>query len=344
MQMRYLDAVTHFFPKRFFDKMLDSPGGIKDIGKRMRGVPSVYDLDVRFKVVDKFGDYRQIISLGMPPLDILAGPDAAPDFARIANDGQAELVAKYPDRFAGYLAALAMNAPEAAAREAERAFTQLGANGLQLHTNVNGGTLADPRFLPVFEMALKHDKPILLHPARRPEMPDFPNEKLSRYEIWTIFGWPYETTAVMCQLVFSGMLDRLPGIKLLTHHMGAMVPFFEGRIRHGWATLGTRTSSQDPDMIPVKLKRPVMDYFKSFYGDTALAGSRSGIVCGLDFFGADRVLFASDCPFDAEGGALYIAETIQALKEIDLKPADRDNICFGNAERMFGIKPPSLGH
>ncbi|HUZ75211.1 MAG TPA: amidohydrolase family protein [Stellaceae bacterium] len=334
--MHYIDTVTHFFPSRFFDKMLSAPAFAGDIGKRMRHVRSVWDLDVRFKVIDRFADYRQILSLGMPPLDMVAGPEEAPEYARIANDGLAELVAKYPGRFAGWLAALPMNAPDAAAREAEHAFAA-GANGLQLHTNINGATLADPRFMGVFETALRHDKPILLHPARRAESTDFAGETISRYEIWVIFGWPYETTAVMTQLIFSGMLDKLPGIKLLIHHMGAMVPFFEGRIRHGWAELGTRTSSSDPNVVPQKLTKPVLDYFRSFYADTALAGSASGIRCGLDFYGADRVLFASDCPFDAEGGVLYIGETIEAIRKLDLAPAVRDQICFGNAERLFGI-------
>jgi uncharacterized protein len=338
--MRYLDTVTHFFPKRFFDTMLALPGFSGAIGKRMRGVKSVWDLDTRFSVVDRFADYRQILSLGLPPIDILAAPDQTPDLARIANDGLAELVARHPDRFAGYLAALPMNAPDAAAKEADRALGSGGACGLQLHTNVNGATLADPKYLPIFEVAARRDRPVLLHPARRPEMPDFPGEAMSRYEIWAIFGWPYETTAVMTQMIFSGFLDRVGAAKILIHHMGALVPFFESRIRHGWAELGTRTTSSDPLMVPVKLKKPVLEYFRDFYGDTALAGSRSGIQCGLDFFGADHVLFASDCPFDAEGGVLYITETIAALAAIDMNSVEREKICFANAERMFGIAPP----
>ncbi|HUB97037.1 MAG TPA: amidohydrolase family protein [Stellaceae bacterium] len=337
--MRYLDTVTHFFPKRFFETMLALPGFSGDIGKRMRGVRSLWDLDVRMKVVERFADYRQILSLGLPPIDMLGTSGETPALARMANDGLAELVARHPDRFAGYLAGLPMNAPDAAAREAERALGQGGACGIQVHTNINGATLADEKYLPIFEVAARHDRPVLIHPARRPDMPDFPADKMSRYEIWAIFGWPYETTAVMTQMIFSGFMDRARGAKILIHHMGAMVPFFESRIRHGWAELGTRTTSTDPSMVPVKLTKPVLDYFREFYGDTALAGSRSGIQCGLDFFGADRVLFASDCPFDAEGGPLYIAETIEALGAIDLAPADRDKICFANAEKMFGIAP-----
>ncbi len=335
--MRTIDAVTHFFPKRLFDRMMASPGFAQDIGKRMRGVPSVWDLDVRMKVVERFADYQQILSLGLPPLDILAGPEEAPEYARLGNDGLAELCARYPDRFAGYLAALPMNAPDAAAREAERAFKD-GAHGLQLHTNVNGVSLADPRFYGVFEVARTYDKPVLLHPARRPSMPDLPGERMSRYEIWAIFGWPYETTVIMTHMVFSGFLDRLPGLKLLVHHMGAMVPFFESRIRHGWAELGTRTSGGDPDVVPQKLTTPVLDYFRDFYADTALAGSKAGIACGLDFFGAEKVLFASDCPFDAEGGVLYIRETIDAIAALPLPEETRQRICHANAERLFGLR------
>lgn len=334
--MHYVDAVTHFMPQRFFDKLLAAPGFSSDIGKRMRHVKSVWDLDVRLRVVEQFADYRQILSLGMPPIDIVSTPAEGAEYAKVANDGLAELVTRNHGRFAGWLASLPMHAPDDAAREAERAFRN-GANGLQVHTNVNGMSVADERFIGVFETALKYDKPVLLHPARRVDMPDLPGEKISRYEIWAIFGWPYETTVIMTHMVFSGFLDRLPGIKLLVHHLGAMVPFFESRIRHGWAELGTRTTGNDPAMVPQRLTRPVLDYFRLFYGDTALAGSRSGIACGLDFFGADRVLFASDCPFDAEGGTLYIRETIEALEGLDLAPEAREKICHGNAEKLFGL-------
>jgi predicted TIM-barrel fold metal-dependent hydrolase len=334
--MRHLDATTHFFPHQLFDKMESSSGFSGDIAKRMRGVPGVWDIEVRRRVVGRFENYRQILSLGMPPLEVIADAQSSPELAKIGNDGLAALVARHPDCFAGYLAALPMNAPDQAVKEAERAFAN-GANGLQIHTNINGRSLADPRYEPVFAAAARAGKPILLHPARGVQTADFPADSASRYELWAIFGWPYETTCCMAHLVFSGLMDRVPGLKLVVHHLGAMVPYFEGRIRHGWATLGSRTTGDDPSLLPAKLKRPVMDYFKDFYGDSALAGSASGLRCGLDFFGAERVLFASDCPFDAENGALYIAETIAALASLGLPPATHEAIAFGNAERLFGL-------
>lgn len=243
--MRHIDAFCHFFPQQIFKLLSDTKGGTTDIGKRIQGVRTIYDLDARFRMMDQFADYTQILSLGLPPLEGMAGPDRTPEFARAANDGLAELCAKYPDRFAGYVGALPMDVPEAAIKEAERILIHGNANGLQLHTNVNGACLDEPRFWPIYEIAEKSNKPILLHPARKPDFPDFAAEKTSKYEIWTIFGWPYETSATMARLIFSGVMTRYPKLKILTHHLGAMIPFFDARMDTGWATLGSRTSGED---------------------------------------------------------------------------------------------------
>src|SRR5215470_13919900 len=125
--MRYIDAFNHVFPKRFFDRLLASPAAARDLGKRARGIPALFDIGERLRVVAAFADYSQILSLGMPAIDRMATPGEAPEWARVGNDGLAELVAKYPDRFAGYAASLPMNAPEAAAKEAERVLKD-GAN------------------------------------------------------------------------------------------------------------------------------------------------------------------------------------------------------------------------
>ncbi len=255
--MRHIDAFCHFFPAALFERMSQTPGGIRDIGKRMQGVRTIYDLDARLKMMDEFDDYSEILSLGLPPIDAMAGPDKSPEFARIANDGLADLCAKYPGRFAGYVGALPMNAPDEAVKEAERILIDGNANGLQLHTNVNGACLDEPRFFPIFEVAAKSGKPILLHPARTANFPDFPAEKKSKYEIWTILGWPYETSATVARLIFSGLTTRLPQLKFLIHHLGAMIPFFDARLDTGWATLGSRTSDEDYSGVLKMLGKPL---------------------------------------------------------------------------------------
>jgi predicted TIM-barrel fold metal-dependent hydrolase len=337
--MRYIDAFNHFFPKKIWNMLLNLEGAKgHDIGKRMRGIPCIYDLDERFRVMDKFKahDYTQILSLGMPPLEKL-GSDSV-DLAKAGNDGMAELVRDYPDRFTGFVASLPMHLPDDAVREAERAFVELGANGLQIHSNVNGAPLDEERFFPIFEAAAKHNKPILLHPVRSSSLTDYLTEDKSKYEIWWTFGWPYETSVAMARMVFSGLLDRLPDLKVMAHHLGAMVPYFEGRVGPGWDQLGARTSDEDLGAVLKALKKRPLDYFKDFYADSATFGSRSATICGLDFYGADRVLFASDCPFDPERGPGYIRDTIAVLESLDLSPLDRDKICHGNAEKLFGLK------
>ena len=335
--MRHIDSFCHFFPQSIFKLMSQTAGGTTDVGKRMQGVRTIYDLDARFRMMDPFDDYTQILSLGLPPLEGMVGPDKTPEFARAANDGLAELVAKYPDRFAGYVGALPMDNPDAAVKEAERILINGNANGLQLHTNVNGACLDEPRFLPIFEVAAKSGKPILLHPARKPDVPDFPAEKFSKYEIWTIFGWPYETSATMARLIFSGVMTRFPKLKVMAHHLGAMIPFFDERIETGWATLGSRTSGEDYSHVLPSLGKPLLDCFKDFYGDTALCGGRIGLVCGLDFYGVDHVLYASDAPFGPEGGAHYIRSQMAAVASLDIPLADKEKICSGNAVSFFGL-------
>src|SRR5712672_1738324 len=269
--MRYVDAFNHFFPQRFFAGVLETPAARKDMGKRIRGIPALFDLDERFRVVDSFPDYSQILSLAMPAIDRLWDAAAAPTWAQIGNDELAGLVAKYPGRFPGYAASLPMNAPAAAAQEAERALRN-GACAIQLHTNVDGAPIDEEHFWPIYEIIEKSGKPILLHPIRTREMADYRTETKSKYEICSVIGWPFETGAALARLVFSGIMDRYPDLKVITHHLGGIIPYFEGRVAHSWDQLGVRTSDEDYASLLKRLKKRPFDYFKGFYGDTALAG------------------------------------------------------------------------
>jgi aminocarboxymuconate-semialdehyde decarboxylase len=249
----------------------------------------------------------------------------------------AELVRLHPERFPAFAASLPMSAPDAAWEELRRAVDDLGARAVQIFTNVSGKPLDLPEFEPLFELMAGYDLPIFLHPARGARFPDYPTEDKSKYEIWWTFGWPYETSVAMARIVFAGLFDRYPGLKILTHHLGAMIPFFEGRVGPGWDQLGTRTSDEDLTKVLGRLKKRPLEYFRMFYGDTAVFGSRPATECGLSFFGVDRVLFASDAPFDPERGPMYIRETLRVLDELDLPEAGRRKIYFENAEKLLGL-------
>ena len=333
-----IDIFNHIFPKSFYDKMLSVAPNAKDINKRVRNIPCIVDLDERFRIMDRFEGYVQIICLPNPPIESLASPPLSTELAKLANDGMAELVRKYPDRFPGFIASLPMNDPEGLLVETKRAIKDLRAVGVQIFTNVLGRPLTRPETMPLFDLMAELDRPIWMHPARGADFPDYKGEPKSHYEIWWTFGWPYETSVAMAHLVFSGLFDRHPDIKIITHHLGGMIPYFEGRVGPGWDQLGTRTSDEDYTLILKKLKRPHLDYFKLFYADTAMFGAREATICGLKFFGPERILFGSDSPFDPEKGSAYIRWTIELIDSLEISSADRQAIYEGNARRLLKLK------
>jgi aminocarboxymuconate-semialdehyde decarboxylase len=331
-----IDVFNHILPQPFFDRLQKVAVNRGPI-KRWFNIPFLHDVDVRFRRLEEFGDdYRQVISLSSPPIESI-NPDRqiTLDLAALANDSQAELVRKYPSRFAGFIASLPLNHPEESVRELERAVRTLGALGVQVFSNANGLPLDDERFFPLFETAVNLGCPILLHPARGAVFADYPGETKSKYEIWWTFGWPYETSVAMQRLVFSRLFDRLPSIRIVAHHLGAMVPYFEGRIGYGLDQLGSRTADEDYESLRKSMAKRPYDYFKMFWADTAVFGSRAATECGLKFFGDDQVVFASDAPFDPEGGPMYIRETIRVIDSLDITTGVRRKIYQENAERLF---------
>src|SRR6478752_6809668 len=257
-----VDIYTHIFPDRFFQELERGSPKLGNMGKRLRGVPKLFDLDLRFRDMDEIGDYRQIISLPNPPIEDVAEGAVANNLAKVANDSMAELCAKHPDRFPGFAAAVSMHDVDFSIGEAERAI-KMGARGVQTFTNIAGHPLDEPRFRPFFAAMAKHDLPVWLHPARTSAMADYASEPRSRFEMWWCFGWPYETTIAMCRLVFGGIY---------------------------------------------------------------------GLPCGLEFFGGDHVVFASDAPLAG------IPMHVKALDGLNLDAVTYKKIMHGNAEKLLNMR------
>jgi len=221
----------------------------------------------------------------------------------------------------------------------DRAIGKLGARGIQIITSVAGKPLDEAEYFPVFERATdRHDVPIWMHPARPASRADYAGEPKSKYEIWQVLGWPFETSVAMARMVFSGFFDRLPKLRIITHHCGGMIPYFAGRAETLWAQLGSRSAEGDEADVLKRLKRPPIEYFKMFYGDTVLGGAAAPLSCGIAFFGVERVVFASDCPFDPEGGPMFIREGIRSIEDLNLPEGDKRKIYFGNAMKLLRME------
>jgi predicted TIM-barrel fold metal-dependent hydrolase len=329
-----LDVFTHFTPRPFFDKIAGLIPG-HPVLKAFPQLPALLDLDARLRLLDAFDGLQQVLSLANPPIEILGTADQTPAFARQANDLLADICRRHPDRFPGFVAALPLNNVEASVTEARRAVTQLGARGVQLFTHVNGVPLSAPELRPIFATMADLDLPIWVHPIRGAHSPDYSSEAKSEDEIWFMFGWPYETTACMTRLIFSGLFDEYPDLKIITHHMGGMIPFFSGKIKLGFSQIFFGTRDVNPIAQAKGLKKPPLEYFKLLHADTAVNGELHALRCGHEFFGTRHSIFATDAPFDAEKGHGLIRDTIASIDALELTPADRQAILSDNARKLL---------
>ncbi|HLW94737.1 MAG TPA: amidohydrolase family protein [Solirubrobacteraceae bacterium] len=336
-----IDVFCHILPRSYATALeaVDASNAA-NIRARIAGVPALIDLDLRKRQLEEFGDdYRQVISLPAPAPEELGPPEVSRRLARIGNEGLAELVAENPDRFAGFVAAVPLNDVEAAISEIDHACGELGAVGVQTYTHVNGRPFDEPEFEPFFAKMAEIGRMIWVHPNRDASWADYPTETRSRYEMWWVFGWPYDTAVYQARLVFGGILERHPDLKVLIHHGGSMVPHFSGRVGPGLDQMGARTPPDRAEEVAhYPLTERPLDYFKRFYVDTALFGAQHALRCSLEFYGVERALFASDSPFDPEKGPGYIRATIANIEGLGLSDSDLEAIYEGNARRIIGLE------
>jgi aminocarboxymuconate-semialdehyde decarboxylase len=248
----------------------------------------------------------------------------------------AGMAARHPDRFPGFFASIAANDRDAMLAEARRAIGDLGARGVQIFTSVAGTAIDSPAFMDLFALVAELDRAVLLHPTLGFEAADYAGEPHSKYELWWSLGWPYETSKAMYRLVFAGVFDRWPDLKIITHHGGGLIPMVEGRLGLGLEAYGTRTPPDLRERERTPLRGEPLAAFRRFYTDTATFGSAAGVASAVSFFGIDRVLFASDMPFGPEAGAGLIAASLDAVSSLRASPAEIARILRGNAERLLG--------
>jgi aminocarboxymuconate-semialdehyde decarboxylase len=291
------------------------------------------DHDERIRILNKYEDLVQVLSVNLPPLQEVVQPKEAAELARIANDEMAEWVAKYPKKYMTAIANLPLNNIDASIQEAERAIKKLKFKGIQIFTSIQGKPLGSEEFIPLYQMMADFDLPIWIHPLRRSSTPDYPVEKSSLHQIFSVFGWPYETTMAMTRLVFAGIFEKFPKIKFITHHCGGMIPYFADRIvvhyNNGLERLGQKH-------FPGLTKHPI-EYFKTFYNDTALNGNTSGLMCAYRFFGEEHLLFGTDMPYDIENGGVSIRQTIGAIEGMDIPESSKKKIYEDNARNLMHL-------
>ena len=347
--MKKIDLFAHCTPQKFIDAFAKTEKGVSwktNSGDApVVGGPVLWDAKTRLEVVERYEDYVQLLVPVGEVIEPFFSPKDTAYLTQVFNDATAEWVSKYPDKFVGAVAALPMNNVDAALKEIDRSIKDLGCKGVMVHTPVHTKgmdysaikPLDSPEFWPIYESMSKYNLPIWIHPFGLGGVPVYPGEERGKYGLHHIFGWPIETVMAMSRLICSGVLAKYPNLKFVTHHCGSMiVPALASRIDEEFDEYGIG-GALNWDNNGVFKNKHAIDYYKMFYGDTALYGGEAQLELGVKFFGPEHVVFGTDFPFDRVGGDRFIKKTIDTVHKMNIPDIDKQLIFEGNAKRILRL-------
>ena len=324
-----IDVHNHYFPSAYIDDVELNPGVATvtrtEDGHRHLNYEGDYNiiadghvsLEARLKVMDEAGVDMQVLTLTTPGPHIEeAGRGVS--IARLVNDQLAEAVAKYPTRFTS-MATLPMQDPAASVIELERAVRELGLRGAMVFTNINRTPLWAKEFWPIWKKAEELDVPILVHPTS----PSPIASGMDEWRLVPLIGFCADTSVAASGLVFSGVMDAFPNLKIILSHLGGTIAYLAERIERGWAVY--------PE-TRLYVKGNPIDYFKRMWVDT-VSFSTHALMCAYDFHGAEYMMLGSDYPHQIGD----ISRCIPAIEALPIPSEDKKRILETNAQALFKI-------
>lgn len=329
--MLKIDIHTHIIPEhlpKWSEKFLDSryihldhhcPGCARMMqgDKFFREIKSdCWDGAVRIQDCDRTGVNVQVLSAIPVMFHYWGKKEDALETSRFQNDFIAEVVSRYPARFVG-LGTVPLQDPQASIKEMERCMKELGLAGIEIGSHVNDWNLNADELFPFFEAAEKLNAAIFVHPWDM-----MGKDKMNKYWLPWLVGMPAETSLAICSMIFGGVFERLPRLKVAFAHGGGGFPATIGRIEHGF--------NVRPDLVAVDNKKNPRDYLKKFYLDT-LVHDEMMLQYVLDLFGADQLALGSDYPFPL--GEHHPGKLIASM---DLTDTIKERLLSGTALEWLG--------
>jgi aminocarboxymuconate-semialdehyde decarboxylase len=320
-----IDAYSHVCPEPLLDAIATRYPGAE--AAALRKNTYLFDGERRLRYMDRIGVDQQVLTLVRPPMWLGMPRPIVHELTRVANDSIAEMAAAWPDRFipVGVLPVV----DDEMLAEFGRLHNDLGVPGVLIFSNIEGLPLDDPSMWPLYEAAAAADVPIWIHPQHGHSYPWLKRDLVDR-----LFGWPFETTLAMSRLVFGGVLQRYPDLKFVTHHLGGMVPYYASR-----ADAMSQEIARYRDASLTEASEPLegrpTDYFRKFYNDSMVNGSAAAMRCGLEFFGAERVMYGTDFPMGPNDGEDWPVEVLDTIRSLDLGAADLQLVLAGNLRRIL---------
>jgi aminocarboxymuconate-semialdehyde decarboxylase len=297
---------------------------VRDDGTFFREVGhNCWDATQRLAECADAGVDVQVLSTVPVMFSYWAQPKDGLELARFLNDHVASMVAGNPRRFAG-LGTLPMQAPDLAVKELERCVRELGLSGVQIGSHVERWNLSEPALFPVFEAAQELGAAVFVHPWDM-----MGQERMTKYWLPWLVGMPAETSLAICSMIFGGVLERLPKLRVAFAHGGGAFPGTLGRIEHGFRTR--------PDLVAVDNAVNPRQYLGRFYVDS-LVHDPVALRQLIALFGKNRVALGSDYPFPL--GEEHPGEGIEALSDLDA--GTRAMLLGGNGLEWLGRSAASF--
>ena len=326
--MRILDFHNHYYPPEYIAAIREGPSAytvsedgegnpvLHSPGDRNYIVPGHRDIAFRTQVLDDAGVDMQLLTFTAPGT-LIEAPDRSVELAALANDCLATIVRERSDRYIA-LGTLPLNEPSACVQEFDRVRNELALPGVMLFGNANGVPLSDERFWPLYERASDTKAVVYIHPNFPPGV-----EAMEEYWLMPLVGFMFDTTLAATGLVFSGVVERFPGITWVLGHLGGAIPYLVERLDRGFEAY--------PECRE-RISKPPSEYLKEFYYDT-VNFDPAALRLAIEFAGADHILAGSDYPHLI--GSL--SKMTDVLAGLDVTEADRDLISGGNARRILGV-------
>ena len=258
----------------------------------------------------------QVLTLTTPGVE-RETPERGIRLAKLTNDGFAEIIEKYPDRFTA-LATLPLQDPDAAVEELVRSVKDLGLKGAMLLSNVNGKPLDDEAFLPVYEKAVKLDVPMYIHPTS-----PINDKSMEDLRLVPMIGFGIDTSLSVIRLVLSGVMKKLPKFKLVASHVGGIFPFLRGRIE---------TCFNAYPECKVHIQEPPSTFLKRVWMDSIIYDNNV-LMSALAFSGIEKMMLGTDHPHQIGD----IQHAVKRIRDLDIPEADKELILGGNAEKLLKL-------
>lgn len=326
-KLNKVDAYCHFAPPALLDYLEKATGQPHPFRGLFRARPILTDAAKRVAFMDAHKLDASVL-IPLPWLEtapvVWQNASKATEAARLCNNEIAKVVQSAPDRFFG-VALLPTTEPQDMVRELDRAVDELGFVGGMIAVGPTARRVDDERMNPLWERAAKRDVPIWLHPSRPINYPDYVDETVSKDLDWQTMGWLHDTSTAMTRIVFAGLFDKYPNLKIVTHHHGALIPLFAGRMEAGY-----RSFENDGMRFQTPISRPYTAHFRKFYCDTATFSYEPLVLLqAFQFFDKGRMLFGTDTPMDAAPGE-FVANSTRSVESLHASKNEKARIFAGN--------------